>query len=114
MGTTTKTITSLNPFAPAKVQKEKDIFKVWDFFRYKVGTTLDAALSTGILRNSITWYVAYLEKIGELQAVFVKPDIHTGFKAKHYSADPLKWSRKPLKRELDLFTDFGKEVNYGL
>lgn len=104
----------INPNPLAKVRQEKDICKVLDFFRYKVGTTLDAALSTGILRNSITWHVAQLEELGELQAIFVRPDRHTGFKAKHYSADPAKWPHKPFKRELDLFTDFGKEVNYGL
>lgn len=107
----TKRITP-NPLA--KIQQEKDICKVLDFFRYKVGTSLDAALSTGILRNSVTWYIAQLEELGELQAIFVRPDRHTGFKAKHYSADPARWPHKPLKRELDLFPDLGKEVRYGL
>lgn len=104
----------INPNPLAKVQREKDICKVLDFFRYKVGTTLDAALSTGILRNSITWYVAQLEELGELQAIFARPDRHTGFRAKHYSADRSKWPHKPLKRELDLFPDLEKEVHYGL
>lgn len=86
----------------AKVNNPKDITKVLDFFRYTVGTTLDAMLATGILRNSITWYVAQLEDLGLLQAIFVKPDTHTGYKAKYYSADPSKWKVRKA-RELSLF-----------
>lgn len=104
----------ITPNPLAKIQREKDICKVLDYFRYKVGTSLDVALQTGILRNSVTWYIAQLEELGELQAIFVRPDRHTGFRAKHYSADPAKWPHKPLKRELDLFADAGKEVRYGL
>ncbi len=85
-----------------KVDNSKDISKVLNFFRYKVGTTLDAMIATGVLRNSITWYVVQLEELGLLQAVFVKPDTHTGFKAKYYSADPDKWLKKKQK-ELSLF-----------
>lgn len=75
----------------AKVHNPKDLYKILDFFRYKVGTTLDAALGTGILRNSITWYVSYLENEGLLQAVSIKRDRTTGYKAKHYSANPALW-----------------------
>lgn len=104
------TIKRINPNPLAKIQQEKDVCKVLDYFRYKVGTSLDVALSTGILRNSVTWYIAQLEELGELQAVCVRPDRHTGFKAKHYSADPAKWPHMPLKRELDLFPDTEKEA----
>lgn len=72
----------------------KDLTKVLDYFRYTTGTTLDCMLAIGVLRNSITWYVAYLESIGELQAVYRQPDIHTGRMAKYYSADPSIWVRQ--------------------
>lgn len=75
----------------AKVHNPKDLCKILDFFRYTTGTTLDAAIATSILRNSITWYVDYLEKAGVLQAVCIKRDRTTGYKAKHYSADPALW-----------------------
>lgn len=77
----------------AKVHNPKDLCKILDYFRYKVGTTLDAALDTGILRNSITWYVAYLENAGLLQAICIKRDRHTLRRAKHYSADPALWQQ---------------------
>ena len=86
----------------AKLRNQKDIAKVLDFFRYKVGTTLDAMLATGVLRNSITWYVAQLEDLGLIQVVCVLPDPHTGYKAKYYSADPSKWKVRKAK-ELSLF-----------
>lgn len=94
----------------AKLAFSKDIDKVCDYFRYKTASTLDAALSTGVLRNSITWYVAELIELGMLQVVCVRPDTHTGRMVKHYSADPLKWHDTPKPRpryvQLDLF---GKE-----
>ena len=82
----------------------KDSVKVLEYFRYKTGTTLDCAKATGVLRNSITWYVAEFEKLRLLQAVCVKPDVQTGFKAKHYSADPSQWMRVPAS-ELSLFQE---------
>ena len=85
----------VNVIDAAKVHNPKDLCKILDYFRYKVGTTLDAALDTGILRNSITWYVAYLENAGLLQAVCIKRDRTTGYKAKHYSADPAQWKQRP-------------------
>ena len=78
----------------AKVRQEKDIEKVLDFFRYKVGTTLDCMFSTGVLRNCITWYVRDLERLGLLQAIYVAKDRRTHFMAKHYSADPSNWVNK--------------------
>lgn len=83
----------------AKVGFSKDIDKVLEYFRYTTGTTLDAMLDTGILRNSITWYVRDLEKLGLLQAIARKADTHTGRMAKYYSANPELWVR-PKSRQL--------------
>lgn len=95
----------------AKVAFPKDIDKVCDYFRYKTASTLDAALSTGVLRNSITWYVAELIELGMLQVVGVRPDTHTGRMVKYYSANPTQWNDTPKPRpryvQLDLF---GKEA----
>lgn len=100
------------PHCTAKVdissQSNKDILLVLDYFRYKVGTSLDCARATGILRNSITWYIKCLEEANLLQAVCRKRDRTTGFKAKHYTADKSLW--KPTKaRKLYLF---GEEAEY--
>lgn len=86
----------------------KDLLKVLEYFRYTTGTTLDCAKDTGILRNSITWYVAMLEKMKLLQAVCLKPDKTTGFNAKHYSADPSNWHRQVLA-EPTLFVEAGEK-----
>ena len=92
----------------AKLPLCKDITKVCAFFRYKTGTTLDAAIATRILRNSITWYVAQLEDMGLIQAVRRLPDKHTGRMAKHYSADPSTWHQAVVKQpqpiQLELFS----------
>lgn len=74
-----------------KVAREKDICKVLDYFQYKVGTSLDCALATGILRNSITWYIADLEEEGLWQAIGRAKDATTGYHANHYTADKSKW-----------------------
>lgn len=99
---------SAPPNTGAKVgnfsETTKDLLKVLEYFRYTVGTTLDCAKATGIPRNSITWYVRDLEKLRLLQAVCVKPNVQTGFKAKHYSADPSQWARVPAS-ELSLFQE---------
>ncbi|MDD6978046.1 MAG: hypothetical protein PUI72_07015 [Prevotellaceae bacterium] len=86
----------------AKVDNSKDITKVLVYFRYKVATTLDAALDLGMLRNSITWYVRDLEEMGLLQVICKRPDTTTGYKANYYSANPSLWIRKP--QQLSLFT----------
>lgn len=88
----------------AKIRQEKDLCKVFSYFQYKVGTSLDAAIDLGIFRNSITWYIDELEKLGELQAICRKADRTTGFMAKHYSADRRLWKRK-IPQELDLFNN---------
>ena len=85
-------------------QREKDLLRVLDYFRYTIATTLDCALATGILRNSITWYVHDLERLGLIQAVKKAKDDTTGFLAKHYSADPKLW-HKPKWVQGDLFPE---------
>lgn len=88
-----------------KITKEKDIIKVFEFFRYKVGTSLDCALATGILRNSVTWYISDLEEEGLLQAICRQKDATTGYSANHYTADKSKWvHRGPVQLSL-----FGKD-----
>lgn len=77
--------------ADAKVQHIKDIYKCCEFFHYTIGTTLDCAKTTGILRNSITWYVRDLMKLGILKVVCIQLDATTGRRAKHYSSNPNKW-----------------------
>lgn len=86
----------------ANVRNPKDLHKVLDFYRYTVGTTLDCFFATGVLRNCITWYVRDLENMGLLQAIYIAPDKRTHFMAKHYSADPSKWEKKP-DTQLSLF-----------
>lgn len=94
----------------AKVDNSKDITKVFEFFQYTTGTTLDCMLATGVLRNSITWYVRDLERMGELQAVCRKKDVHTRRLAKYYSANKDEW--KPSKYvQLNIF---GEEVAHGV
>lgn len=88
----------------AKVTKFKDITKVLDYFRYKVGTTLDVALELSLLRNSVTWYVRELEAMGLLRAIYKRPDATTGYKAKHYSANPNLWGRNTQPQQLSLFS----------
>ena len=85
-------------------EKTKDLEHVLQFFRYKVGTSLDCALQTGILRNSITWYIKELEELNILQAIKKAKDSTTGFLAKHYSADPKLW-REKKNRQLELQFD---------
>lgn len=92
---------SLN-FNGAKVHNPSDLSKVLDYFRYTIGTTLDCMFDTGILRNSITYYVRDLEALGLLQAIYVAPDRRTHREAKYYSADPQKWQKKP-DTQLSLF-----------
>ena len=86
-----------------KIAKEKNIWRVLNFFRYKVGSTLDCSMSTGILRNCVTWYVQQLEEQDMLQAVVKCKDRTTGFMAKHYSADKSLWRKK--SHELFIFDE---------
>ncbi|EJX06903.1 hypothetical protein EVA_04987 [gut metagenome] len=95
----------------AKVQNPKDFTRLIEYFHYKDATSLDAMLDTGILRNSITWYIAEAEKLGLLQAVFKDKDAHTGRMAKYYSSNPQKWQKSPQNKQLELF---GKEAGYGI
>lgn len=98
------------PDSTAKIEHQKDIDKVFEFFRYTTGTTLDCAIATGVLRNSITYYVADLEKLEMLKPVCRTADSTTGRMAKHYSANPAKWAHQRFK-QLELFE---KEVGYEL
>ena len=94
------------PENTAKIIRVKDICKVYDYFRYKVGTSLDCAIATGILRNSITWYISDLIDENLLQSIGRFRDSTTGFRANHYSADPSKWTnRGPV--QLNLFDKEG-------
>ena len=97
--------------AEAKITDEKDISKVFRFFRYTTGTTLDCMLSTGVLRNSITYYVRELENAGMLQAIYRMPDVHTNRTAKYYSADKTKWI-STNNRQLSLFDE--RRLNDGI
>lgn len=97
------------PTNDAKIDKEKNIYKVLKYFRYTIGTTLDCAMNTGILRNCVTWYVQELEEQNMLQAVCRCKDRTTGFLAKHYTADKSLWNKKP--HELFLFGE--SEVHNG-
>ncbi len=83
-------------------KSSKDIVRVYEYFRYTTGTTLDCAKATGILRNSITWYVAELEKEDLLQVVGISRDATTHRRAKHYSAGSSKRT-----------VGFGKEARHG-
>ena len=92
----------------AKVQNipdtHKDMTVVLDYFRCISGTSLDCALNTGILRNSVTFHIDTLQKLGLIQVVKIAPDKHTGYKAKYYSADSSKW-QKPKFVQLSLFKE---------
>lgn len=90
----------------AKVEDFSDMAKLLEYYRHKTGTTLDAAVELGILRNSITYYVRDLEALGLLGVVCKKPDSRTGHKAKHYSANRELWrASKPQQLELPLFIE---------
>lgn len=86
------------------VENISDLEKVKMFFRDNVGTTLDCFIVTGILRNSITYYVAFLEAHNEIQAIYVGRDQTTGRMAKHYSTDKSKW-KKQFPQEGSLFKE---------
>lgn len=93
-----------NVKSDANVPTSKDICKVFHFFRYNVGTSLDCSLATGVMRCSITWYIAYLEQEDMLMAIYCKPDQTTGHRAKYYTANKNLW-RKPLINELSIWGD---------
>lgn len=99
--------TNVVKYTTAKVADTTNIAKVYDYFRYTVGTTLDCAKATGILRNCITWYVRDLERLGLLQAIFKAKDKHTQYKAKYYSADHLLWVKPDVNKQLKLYGEAG-------
>jgi len=93
---------NVNIFFNTGANNRTDYYKVLEYYCYNVGSTLDAAKATGILRNSITWYVSRLEKDGLLQVVCIKRDCTTGHMAKHYSANPSQW-KFHMSQQLSLF-----------
>ena len=82
----------------------KDLFKVLEYFRYTTATTLMCFLATGILRNSLTWYVKFLEEAGMLRVAKKAADPFTGRVAKYYTADESKFPKVQCV-QLDLFKD---------
>lgn len=93
---------NVNSIFNARANNCPDLNRVLEYYFYNVGSTLDAAKATGILRNSITWYVSRLEKEGLLKVVCIELDRNTGYMAKHYSADPCKWKCQNAQ-QLSLF-----------
>ena len=82
----------------------KDLFKVLEYFRYTTATTLMCFLATGILRNSLTWYVKFLEEAGMLRVAKKAADPFTGRVAKYYTADESKFPKVQCV-QLDLFKE---------
>lgn len=86
-------------YATTKVENDSEICKqngrdcriTLEYFRKHIGTSLDCAFETGILRNSITYDIQQLERTGLLRAMYKAPDSRTGCKAKYYSANPANW-----------------------
>ncbi len=72
-------------------KSRNDLFLTLEFFRNHIGTSLDCAFATGILRNSITLYIRDLEDKGLLRVMYKGADSRTGHTAKHYSANPANW-----------------------
>ena len=72
----------------------KDVERVLKYFRYNIGTSLDCALATGILRNSITYYISDLIDLGMLGIVRKDKDRTTRHWAFHYSADVSLWQKR--------------------
>lgn len=83
-----------------ETKNRTDLNRVLEYFRCNVGSTLDAAKASGILRNSITWYVSRLEKEALLKVVCIKQDRTTGYMAKHYSAEPSQWKHQVMQLPL--------------
>lgn len=86
-----ETDTSIETEYIANVQNYTDLQKVLDFFLHNIGTSLDCAMHTHILRNSICYYIAMLERLDMVRWIFVRRDRTTGHRAKHYSADKSLW-----------------------
>lgn len=86
----------------AKILKISDFDKVFEYFFVNTATMLDAEKALHVMRPCICRYVAALEREGRIQCLTRKPDSTTGYKAKHYSSDPTKWT-KPQPRQLNLW-----------
>lgn len=72
----------------------KDVERVLEYFQYNIGTSLDCAMATGILRNSITYYISCLIELGLLGIVRRDKDRTTRHWAFHYSADVSLWQKR--------------------
>ena len=89
--------------------KTKDIELVMLYFQYNIGTSLDCAFATGILRNSITYYISDLIDLGLLGIVRKDRDRTTGHWAYHYAADPSLWKKRRWVQLTLPFFNGGKE-----
>lgn len=60
--------------------------EIIDFFQrnYRPVSSLDIALGTGILRNSVTYHISFFQKENIIFSVGKKRDKTTHYLAKHY------------------------------
>lgn len=77
---------------------------IYQCFKERPKTTLEAMIETGILRNCITWHVAEMEKQGLIQVVREGLDPHTKVKAGFYSTDEALFNKSNVS-QLNLFDD---------
>ena len=75
----------------AKLRKSKQIIRVLEYFSIYVGSTLDCANATGILRNSICYHVSCLKKARMLGVVGRFRDKTTRRIVKLYSSNESLW-----------------------
>lgn len=82
-------VTGVTPISRhSKLFNFPDIDKLLEFFTRTSATTLEAMAGTGILRNSITYYVRHLERNGSIVVIGKRLDRLTGRPAKVYTAAP--------------------------
>lgn len=94
----------------AKLQKDNDLCKVYQYFLTHIGTSLECAFAIDRLRNSVTWYIDDLEQAGHLMAIRKGRDPYTGHLAKFYTADKSKWPQQQPDPQLSLFDEKGGEA----
>jgi len=71
-----------------KEKKKNQIRRTFEALKECPMTTKMIQVETGIPRENITRYIAYLERRNKIVTVEEKPCEITGFKAKYYSTDP--------------------------
>lgn len=71
-----------------KEKKKNEIRRTFDVLKIHPMTTKMIQVKTGIPRENITRYIAYLERRNKIVTVEEKPCEITGHKAKYYSTDP--------------------------